>query len=421
MPELHQHITRARILLDQRQYAMAEDQLRTAIGEHPEVSLLYTMLASCLMNLDRLKDAESACRRAIELEPDGDEGWYVLSLALSLRGKDRAAIEAANRAVDLDPSDPDNWWVLGVARMRQNELKAALEAAEHGLTLDAGADNLLLLRDRALAALGRPQAVEHARETLARDPESDVAHNNLGWALLHAGQHQEAVVHFREALRLDPEFEHPREGIIEALKARSWLYRQVLRVHLLSKRQTQRTHWVVIILFIVVMVLSKRMITWTPQFAPVIHVFRGVILAACFVLMFSEPLFNLVLRFDPLGKHALSTWHRRMAVVLGTAAAPAAVAGVAAALTDSRDWNRLFVVFLLLACCVAIVTDVDRREHRRLASYVLAGIFVFSGVMLLHYFVVPLGGPGLLSVYIAASFIGAGGFWFWSSFLAKDE
>ncbi|MDB5311521.1 MAG: tetratricopeptide repeat protein [Gemmataceae bacterium] len=46
-----------------------------------------------------------------------------------------------------------------------------------------------------------------------------------GWALLHARQPAEALTHFREALRLDPTNEWARDGLIEALKARYWVYR----------------------------------------------------------------------------------------------------------------------------------------------------------------------------------------------------
>ncbi len=415
-----QHISRARVLLDQRQYARAEEQLRGAIGEHPQEAVLFAMLGTSLLHLDRFKDAEAAARRSIELEPDSDNSWFVLSLVLSSQGRGRAAIEAAKRAVELDPSDDNNWWVLGIAHLGENELKAALEAAEHGLALNPGDDELLMLRDRALTSLGRPQAVENARHTLSRDPESEVAHDNLGWALLHSGQHAEAIQHFREALRLDPDFDHPREGIIEALKARSWLYRLVLRYNLWLRRYSQRTQWTAIVVFVVVMMLSRRMISWTPQLAPAIHVLRGLIFTACFLLMFAEPLFNLVLRFDPIGKYALKRWKSRMSVVLGIVIVPTAVATVGAALTQGRGWNRLMLVFLILAFGVAILSDIDEKEHERLAVIVLGVIGAFAGVMLVNYFVVPLGIPGLFNAYLTTGFLGAGGLWFWSTFGARS-
>jgi tetratricopeptide (TPR) repeat protein len=43
------------------------------------------------------------------------------------------------------------------------------------------------------------------RGTLARNPGSWMAENNLGLALVHKGQRQEAIAHFRQALRIKPD------------------------------------------------------------------------------------------------------------------------------------------------------------------------------------------------------------------------
>jgi tetratricopeptide (TPR) repeat protein len=45
------------------------------------------------------------------------------------------------------------------------------------------------------------------RATIARNPSSFLAHNNLGTALLRRGQPDEASLHFQEVLRLQPDYE----------------------------------------------------------------------------------------------------------------------------------------------------------------------------------------------------------------------
>jgi tetratricopeptide (TPR) repeat protein len=412
---------RARILLDQNQYQRAEEHLRAAIGEHPDEAELYVMLSASLLNLSKLKDAEAAARRALELSPNSDTSWFQLALILVRRNKGREALAAALRAVELDPDDADNLWILGIVRANEGNQGAALDAAERGLALSPDDVALRSLRDRVLTNLGRPQAVEQARETLSKEPENEVAHDTLGWALLHGGRPGEAVEHFREALRLDPEFDHARDGIIEAMKARSRVYRPVLRGALFFRRYSQRTMIVVIIVFIAAMMISKRMIVWTPQLAPAIHVARGVIFTVCFVGMFAEPLFNLVLRFDPFGRHALKPWQSRMALALGIVIVPTAVSAVGAAITDSRAWNRLMVVWLLVAISIAILSDVDDEEKQRAAVWVLVGIGVSACVMLVNYFVAPLGLPWLTKAYFYACFGGAGGLWLWDAFGTKDR
>lgn len=413
MPEAFEHISRARILLDQHQYQRAEDALRAALAEHPDDAWLMSLLAMTLVNLERLVDAEQAARRGVELEPDSEFSWYTLAMVLAARDKGKAAIDAANRAIELEPDDPDNWWVLGAARLCENDLKGVLDATEHGLRLDPESHCLITLRDRALVRLGRSGSVEEARRTLARDPQSDIAHDNLGWALLNAGDHRAAVEHFREALRIDPNFKHAREGILEAMKARSWLYRPALRYSLASQRQSLRTQYIVIIVFVAVMVLSRRMITWTPSLGPAILVFRSLVFAACAFLLFAGPLFNLVLRADPLGRHALTPWQSRMATLLGVSIIPTAIAAVGAGVTQSRDWLRLLTVLLAACFAVAILTDLEDPVFQRRAVALLVAIAIAVPVMLINYFVAPFGLPWLFQAYAALAVLAPGVLWAW--------
>ena len=74
-----------------------------------------------------------------------------------------------------------------------------------------------------------------------------LTHANQGWALLHRGNYQRALEHFREALRIDPELDWARAGIVEALKAHHFIYRQMLRFFLWIGRQARVAQWVIIL------------------------------------------------------------------------------------------------------------------------------------------------------------------------------
>ncbi len=64
---------------------------------------------------------------------------------------------------------------------------------------------------------------------------------------MHQGDHKQALEHFREALRLKPDMEWARNGMVEALKARYFLYRLMLRYYLWMSRFTRRGQWGMII------------------------------------------------------------------------------------------------------------------------------------------------------------------------------
>ena len=64
------HFVHAMALMDQGRYDLAAERLRSAIGQDPDDGDLFALLATCLLNLDKLKDAEAAARRSVELQAD---------------------------------------------------------------------------------------------------------------------------------------------------------------------------------------------------------------------------------------------------------------------------------------------------------------------------------------------------------------
>ena len=95
----------------------------------------------------------------------------------------------------------------------------------------------MCIRDRALHEQGRRgESAEIASAQLARDPEDAMAHYNRAYAHLSAGEQEEAEAHFLESLRLDSSNEAARIGMMEAIRARSELYRRFLRAYFWLRR-----------------------------------------------------------------------------------------------------------------------------------------------------------------------------------------
>ena len=86
------------------------------------------------------------------------------------------------------------------------------------------------LRARALARQGRPEeASTAATAALGYAADSSATQAQAGWVALETNRPKEALHHFREALRLNPDSDFAREGLVEALKARYWVYRTFMR------------------------------------------------------------------------------------------------------------------------------------------------------------------------------------------------
>lgn len=338
------HYDRALLLFQQSRYDLAEQELQQVMAEEPANPYAHALLALC--HCER-KDHAAAIREAeeaIHLGPDVSFGHYALAYTLYCRDRLREAEVAISQALELDPSDPYYYSLLASIHFDQWRWQDALEAAEQGLAIDAEHAGCTNLRAMALIKLGRrAEAGAVLGDALRRDPEDAATHANQGWTLLEQRQPEKALEHFREALRLDPNSEWAREGIIEALKARHFLYRQMLRYFLWMSRLTGLARWGAVLgVLIVPQVLISLL---PPALAPLGGVLFFCFLAFVFLTWTADPLFNLLLRLNRLGRLAL---------------------------TREQFWASNCVGFCLLLALVALVLAVSVKDGFVLVALVSA-------------------------------------------------
>jgi hypothetical protein len=124
--------------------------------------------------------------------------------------------------------------------------------------------------------------------------------------LLEQRQPQKAMEHFREALRLDPEMEWARLGIVEAMKARHFIYRVMLGYMLWMAKLPPRAQWGVIIGGYFGMQFLSGVGRNNPELAPWLLPLQIAYLAFAIMTWIAYPLFNLLLRLNRFGRLALS-------------------------------------------------------------------------------------------------------------------
>jgi len=310
------HFHRGSLLYQQWRYAEAigELQLQLAVGES---FLTHGLLALCLAHLEKFPEATEHAQRAIHLAPDESFGHYALAQIMLLRNRLAEAQAAIEEAIRLAPYDADHFAILGSVHLRASRWKAALEAANQGLQIDPEHQVLTNLRAQALVKLGdRAAAAATIGEALARRPDDPYTHANQGWALLHQGDPYKAMEHFREALRLNPELEWARLGIVEALKARNILYRWMLGYFLWMARLPAQIRTGLMLGAFAANWFVGDQAAKRPALAPLLWPLLLAYFAFVLMSWLSYPLFNLLLRLDKFGRHALSTDQRRGANVL---------------------------------------------------------------------------------------------------------
>lgn len=306
------HLARAQLLLEQGRTEMAEKELRQAIAEEPEPAFAHALLALCLSDQERFDEAAGEIREAISRDPELAFAHYAQAQLMLARRRIDDAVAPAEEALRLDPENAHYYGLMSRIRLEQRRWPDALQAAESGLALDP--EHLVCnnLRAQALVQLGRrEEAGATIERALARQPENAATHANRGWTLLHQSEPKQAMDHFREALRLEPGNEWARAGIIEAIKARNPVYGLMLRYFLFMNRLSGRAQWAIILGGVfgqrMLQSLKKTNPAWSPWITPIIVVY------VAFVMMtwISVPLFNLILRLHPVGKHALSDDQKR--------------------------------------------------------------------------------------------------------------
>ncbi|UOG75816.1 tetratricopeptide repeat protein [Hymenobacter tibetensis] len=341
------------LLLRQGRAAQAEQELRRALQEDPDNPLAHAWLGMALLDLNQPVQGQQEIETAIGLAPEYDFAHYLLGLAHQRQQRLPEAQKAIEQALALDPTDPTYHHMLGQIRFQRAQWEGALRAAEAGLYYDAEHVDCLSLRARCLARLGRAtDAADSLQQALRHDPDDAGTHADAGWVALEAGQHKLALSHFRDALRLRPTSEYAREGLVEALKARYWVYRTFLRFSVWTQSLGDGTRR---LMFFGIYVLVRFVPLLLPLYLPLV-----------FMSWFADPIFNGLLQLNSYGRHALSEAQRRQALVFMGVVATAIILLVGAALVPVA-WSAVLGGALLAALfplMVALRPGVAGRQRQ---------------------------------------------------------
>ena len=200
-------------LVNRSRYDLAERQLRQALGQNPLHAASYALLAVCLAQLEREREALAAADEALRLDPNLAFAHYARARAGPC-AQLRRAIKDAQEAIRIDPTLPNQYSLLAAIYSDLGDYKRSLAEAERGLQLKPTHTECASLQALALWRLGRKREAEAAISTaLSSDPNNDFAHTAQGWRLFQQHKRRAARQHFLEALRVNPENRWARDGL----------------------------------------------------------------------------------------------------------------------------------------------------------------------------------------------------------------
>lgn len=309
---MNPHYLRGRLLLDQGRHEQAIAELRLAIAESPELTFIYSTLAVALLRANRWQEAMETIRTALAKEPNNAYNHWVLTLVWLERSHLKEAEESIKQAVELEPGDPDHHGLQARVLYERHRFAEALAAANSGLAHDATNDLSLTYRARALMELGQKNEAHAVADTLlSENPDDAWNHCLRADQLIEQGNYDEARKHYLEALRLDPRLEGARMGLATCLKARSPVYGLLLKGLLFLDRFRGWSLWGGMILLFVAVRYGNAFVLKHPEWMVAYETTKAFLWAVLILFSIANPLFDLLLRFDRDGRHALSEDERR--------------------------------------------------------------------------------------------------------------
>jgi tetratricopeptide (TPR) repeat protein len=300
-------IERARLLLEQNRYKEAERELKKDLEADPNNPDVLSLLSICKSADKNYKEAEALIKSAISLDPANPYLTYILAKIYFDQERFNEAEKHIREAIKTDPYNADFFGLLSAIYLNQKEWVKGLEMADRGLEISPDDLTCLNLRSTALIKLDKKtESYDTIHQALNYDPENALTHTNMGWGLLEKGEHKKALDHFKKALQIDPNLDFAKHGLIEALKARYWIYRMFLKYAFWIGNMKGGAQWAVIIGFYIGSKIVRSVAQSNPSLKPFLMPLIFLYLLFAISTWIIGPISNLFLRLNVYGRYALS-------------------------------------------------------------------------------------------------------------------
>lgn len=368
-------LNKVEILLQQRRYEEAEQMLRNLLATDTTNVVYLSLLGEAYYMQDKFEEAKAVTHQAIGLAPDNPELFY-LKARIAAEEKDYDAAEGyLDEAIQLHPFDADYFAYYGQIKLLRKKFSDALRLADEALAIDA--ENLLALNTRSTALLKlnrKEESFETIEGALREDPNNAYTHANYGWGLLEKGDPQKALMHFEEALKADPGSPYAQAGMLEAIKARNWVYRLFLKYAFFMNKLTAQYQWGVIIglyiAFRALNMLAKNVESFRPFLIPVIIVLS----VAAFSTWVITPVSNLFLRFNRYGRFLLSEKEKMSANLVAVSFGILVLGGAGYLLTAASGFLAAAAFGFIMMAPLGVMFDTTKTP--RLLLYYTIGLAI---------------------------------------------
>ncbi|MBA3914382.1 MAG: tetratricopeptide repeat protein [Acidobacteriales bacterium] len=183
----------ALVLLTEKQYAPAAEELEHALKLRPDDSLAHVLLGRAYQNSNRTLQAVTHFQSALKLDPATPLGHYHLGFAYESLGRTTLAIAEYKKEIARGSSNPEVLFQLGSCLLETGDATAAIAELRRAAQLDARNGDIQYTLGKALLASGdNGAAISTLRSAAGLKPSDPSPHYLLARALENAGRKTDA-------------------------------------------------------------------------------------------------------------------------------------------------------------------------------------------------------------------------------------
>lgn len=212
----------ASILRDQGRQFDAEEVLREAIRQKPQIAAFYEYLAALLEEGDNYDEAIRVVKMGRDELPDNERLAFFLALLYEkVKDRDRA-VAAMRDVIKINPQNAGALNYIGYTNAdRGKDLEEALELIEKALILKPQDGYIMDSLGWAHFKLGDyEKSLHYLRKAMALVPNEPTIMYHMGEVLLEMGDRDEALRYFERALKAEEKSEDGDVEELELIKAR---------------------------------------------------------------------------------------------------------------------------------------------------------------------------------------------------------
>ncbi len=202
---------------DNRLFEKSLSYSQKALELDQDSSVSHRALAASYRGLGRFENAKEEAQKAIALNPNDAETYYIL---WTVSGAD-ADSKYIRKALELNPNLSIAYNDLGYIHYTKGNYDKAIDNLNRAIELNPELIQSHVNLGLTLAATKRfKESEEQFRTAIRLNPDYLLGHYNLGIVLASQGGYDEAISEFEKAIEINPDFPEPHIALAFAYESK---------------------------------------------------------------------------------------------------------------------------------------------------------------------------------------------------------